>query len=139
MTTRRHQNRNVTEGIFSYDSTGFQIDYFNRATSRSLRRLLFPELIVTGKALQYACVKAARTITNGWIMAQLQHHDIYFEPGIDAYRTKALLATSVAQGLVNNLDLSHFQTNDLLSVQHCPTTGPTDRSGFETTIRSRYL
>lgn len=108
MTEPSYPNEHISQGVFSFDSTGFHVNYFHRETAKSLRRILFPEVTVSENALKSAWAKAARRISTDWIIAQLQHYAIEFNPEIDAYKAKALLVTSVAHGLVSNVFLAGF-------------------------------
>lgn len=108
MTAPVYPKEDITQGIFSFDSMGFCVNDFRRETAKSLRRVLFPEFTVSEKALNSACVEAARTMSKDWIIAQLQHYAIEVNPEIDRYKAKALLVTSVAHGLVSNVFLAGF-------------------------------
>lgn len=106
MTEPKYPTEDITQGVFSFNSMGFLVDDFRRETAKSLRRVLFPEFTVRERALNSACVEAARTISKDWIVAQLQHYAIEVNPEIDGYKAKALLVTSVAHGLVSNVFLA---------------------------------
>ncbi|KAL8905987.1 MAG: hypothetical protein Q9171_006451 [Xanthocarpia ochracea] len=98
-----YPNKDVTHGVFSFGSSGFHIDSFERATSKSLRKLLFPELLPTEQARRSACIEAAEAVCEEWVIAQLQHYGIGFHPEIGGCKAKALLVTNVAHGMCDNV------------------------------------
>ncbi len=100
MTEPRYPAYDATQGPFSFGSSGFLIDNTSRESGKSLRRLLFPELLKNEKARQLARDDAT-IIDKPWIKAQLRHYGIDFSPDIDPFKAKALLLTSVAYGLVS--------------------------------------
>lgn len=101
MSEPRYPTGDATQGPFSFGPSGFCVDYTCRESGASLRKKLFPELLKNEKARKSA-QDDARTIDRSWIQAQLQHYGIHFSPTLDPFKTKALLLTSVAHGLVSN-------------------------------------
>ena len=99
MTEPEYPVGDITQGPFSFGSSGFCVDGTCRESETRLKRLLFPELLRSGKARDSAQV-AATIIDRSWTKAQLQHYGIDFSPELDPFKAKALLLTSVAHGLV---------------------------------------
>lgn len=60
----------VTHGPFSFGSSGFCVDGTCRESETRLKRLLFPELLRSGKARNTAQV-AATIVDRSWTKAQL--------------------------------------------------------------------
>lgn len=98
-TEPKYPARDVTQGPFSFGSSGFYINYICRQGGTRLRRLLFSESLDNEEARQ-AAQHTVSIIDKSWIKAQLQHYGIHFSPDLDPFKTKALLLTSVAHGLV---------------------------------------
>ena len=100
MTEPKYPAWDVTQGAFSFGSSGFRVDDTCRESEARLKRLLFPELLRSEKARNSAQV-AASIVDRSWTKAQLQHYVIDFSPELDHFKAKALLLTSVAHGLVS--------------------------------------
>ncbi|KAL8650572.1 MAG: hypothetical protein Q9226_005091 [Calogaya cf. arnoldii] len=95
-----YPDEDITQGVFLFDSLGFYANYFQRETTKSVRKILFPEFTLSENALKRAKVEV---FCKDWIIAQLQHYAIEVNPEIDEYKAKALLATSVAHGLCDTV------------------------------------
>lgn len=96
----RYPAEDATQGLFSFGASGFLVNNNFRESGKSLKRLLFPELLKSDKARTSARDDAS-TIDNSWTKAQLQHYGISFNPELDSFKAKALLLTCVAHGLVS--------------------------------------
>ncbi|KAF6220216.1 hypothetical protein HO133_003348 [Letharia lupina] len=102
MTEPSYPIEDATQGPFSFGSSGFHINYTCRESVTRLKKLCFPELLKSEKARKSA-QNDASMIDRPWIRAQLQHYGIDFSPDIDPFKAKALLLTSVAQGLCDTI------------------------------------
>ena len=102
VTEPRYPTNGSKQGPFSFDSSGFTVSHIARESGKSLRKILFPELLATKTARELA-EKDASIITASWAKAQLHHYGIEFKSDLDPYKVKALLLTSVAHGLVSLL------------------------------------
>ena len=100
MAEPRYPAEDATQGPFSFGSSGFCINEIHRESGKSLKRILFPELLNSEKARKSAQDDASM-IDRPWIKAQLQYYGIDFSPNIDPFKAKALLLTSIAHGLVS--------------------------------------
>lgn len=100
MTKPEYPASDVTQGPFSFGSSGFRVDATCRESETRLKRLLFPEVLRSEKVKNLAQV-AAGIVDRSWTKAQLQHYGIDFSPELDHFKAKALLLTSVAHGLVS--------------------------------------
>ena len=99
-TEPRYPTNGPKQEPFSFDSSGFRVSRIARESGKSLKKLLFPELLATEIARKSA-KKDASIITAPWVKAQLHHYGINFKPDLDPFEAKALLLTCVAQGLVS--------------------------------------
>ncbi len=100
ITKPRYPTDDATQGPFSFGASGFLINGTHRETLTRLKKLLFPESLMSERARKQARDDASM-IDKSWIKAQLQHYGIDFSPDIDPFKAKALLLTSVAHGLVS--------------------------------------
>lgn len=96
ITKPEYPTKDAQQGPFSYGASRFHINYIFREDGDSLRRLLFPELF-EGK---HGTHEYNPVVDTPWVEAQLQYYGIHFNSGIDGFKAKALLLTSVAYGLV---------------------------------------
>ncbi|KAL8673210.1 MAG: hypothetical protein Q9168_002362 [Polycauliona sp. 1 TL-2023] len=113
-----YPSEDVTDGVFSFGSTGLHVDGFCRASPKFLRRILFPEFLASDEAIKSACAKAARIIGRDWIIAQLQHYGIAFSLELTDYKAKALLVTCVAHGLCDAVPPQVSRINASLQEQY---------------------
>ena len=88
-------------GCFSFNFNGFNVFQITRESGKTLRALLFPELLVSKQEKESAEQKAA-IITRTWVAAQLSHYGLEYPPDGDPFRAKAELLSAVAAGLVSH-------------------------------------
>ena len=94
-------------GVFSFNLNGFNVSQITRESVRTLRALLFPELLATAQERETAEQKAA-IITPRWVEAQLYHYGFVYPPDADPSRAKAQLLDMVARGLVSHPQREHY-------------------------------
>ena len=90
----------VSNGPFSFDSDGFNIDGILRVKGPSLYEMLFPDEINGKRAQKRARDRAEATITFSWLLAHLTFYDIDFVPEDTVAELTELLADNVKHGRV---------------------------------------
>lgn len=91
----------VSNGPFSYDKDGFNIDGILRVGWPSLYEMLFPHEISGVRAQKRARDRAEATITFPWLVAHMTFYEIDFEPEDTVAELTELLAENVKQGTVS--------------------------------------
>ena len=103
MSSRPIPAKSVSNGPFSFDGDGFNIDGILRIGWPSLYEMLFPDEISGKRAQKRARDRAEVTITFPWLVAHLTFYDIDFEPDDTVAELTSLLADNVKQGKVSSL------------------------------------
>lgn len=93
----------VSNGPFSFDSDGFNVDGIPRVKGPSLYEMLFPHEISGVRAQKRARDRAEDTITFPWLLAHLTFYDIEFDPKDTVAELTELLADNVKHGKVSSL------------------------------------
>jgi len=115
MTGPNYPTEDAIREDFSFGSNGFLVNGISRERGQSLRRLLFPELMTSKKAIESTRMKGniytPSWITPSWTKAQLKHYGICHDPDVEPFRAKALLLMSVANGQVSPWYTENFSIN----------------------------
>lgn len=97
--------KSVSNGPFSFDRDGFNIDGILRVGWPSLYEMLFPDEISGNRAQKRARDRAEATITFPWLIAHMTFYEIEFEPEDTVAELTELLADNVKRGKVSSLSV----------------------------------
>lgn len=92
----------LSDGPFSFDSDGFNIDGILRVGGPSLFEMLFPDEISGKRAQKRARDRAETTISFPWLVAHLTFYDIEYDPEDTVAELTELLADNVKHGRVSS-------------------------------------
>ena len=109
MTSSSDATKSTTNGLFSFDRDGFNVDGIYRIGGQSLREMLFPEECSGKRARKRARDRAEDTITIPWLVAHLTFYDIDFQHKLTVAELRQLLADNVKQGKVSRRPAYGFE------------------------------